>query len=546
MKKAVIMCRVSSEEQAKGYSLNVQLEQLTRYCVRNNISVVKQYREDHSAKNFNRPEFQKFLQFVKMNKGEVDLLLITSWDRFSRNLTDSLVMLRTLEKYGVKVQAIEQPIDMSIPENKAMLAIFLAIPEIDNDRRSIKIRGGIRGSLKAGRWCRQAPIGYKNSRDQQNKPVIIPANNASHIKYIFEQIALGKLQSELRQEIYKKGVKISRSNFSKLLRNPIYMGKIIVPKSEDEPMLIINGIHDAIISENLYFEVQQMLSDNNKIRKLPVYKSLREELPLRGLLSCSKCGEKLTGSRSKSATGNHYFYYHCNYCHNERYPMDLVNDTFESILDDFTFTKEAKEIYQLMVKDLLLVDEKDSKLKHAQLVKTLNDVLARIEKLQDLFIDGKIEHKQYSDTMARYTAQKFSLTDEINSIKKMDSDYLNWLKDGVHALSNLKTHYIKSGIRDKQQLISSIFPEKFEFDGKKCRTTRINDILRFILQIDKDLQNEKSGQLSKKIELSTLVESPRIELGSKQAIKELSTRLFPDWVFVILLGQKQPQNAYLL
>jgi DNA invertase Pin-like site-specific DNA recombinase len=144
MKKAVIMCRVSSDEQAKGYSLDVQLEQLTRYCNRNNISIVKQYREDHSAKNFNRPEFQNFLQFVKKNKGEVDLLLITSWDRFSRNLTDSLVMLRTLEKYGVKVQAIEQPIDMSIPENKAMLAIFLAIPEIDNDRRSIKIKGGIK------------------------------------------------------------------------------------------------------------------------------------------------------------------------------------------------------------------------------------------------------------------------------------------------------------------------------------------------------------------------------------------------------------------
>jgi len=42
------------------------------------------------------------------------------------------------------------------------------------------------------------------------------------------------------------------------------------------------------------------------------------------------------------------------------------------------------------------------------------------------------------------------------------------------------------------------------------------------------------------------VESPRIELGSKQAIKELSTRLFSDWIFVILQGQKQPQNAYLL
>ena len=33
------------------------------------------------------------------------------------------------------------------------------------------------------------------------------------------------------------------------------------------------------------------------------------------------------------------------------------------------------------------------------------------------------------------------------------------------------------------------------------------------------------------IKLRLIVESPRIELGSKQAIKELSTRLFRYWVF---------------
>ncbi len=528
MKKAVIMCRVSSDEQAKGYSLDIQFEQLTKYCDRNNISVVKHYREDHSAKNFNRPQFQNFLQFVKKNKGEVNLLLITSWDRFSRNLTDSLVMLRALDKIGIQVQAIEQPIDMSIPENKAMLAIFLAIPEIDNDRRSIKIKGGIRGSLKAGRWCRQAPIGYRNSRDQQNKPVIIPSDKAEDIKYAFEQIAIGKLQSELRTELNKKGIKISRSNFSKLLRNTIYTGKIIVPKCEDEPLMIIEGLHDAIITDKLFFEVQQMLSDNKKTRKLPVYNSLREELPLRGLLSCSSCGEKLTGSRSKSATGNHYFYYHCNYCGNERFPINLVNETFESIMDDFTFTKESKEIYQLMVKQLLTTDSKDSKLKQVQLKKSLNEVSSRIEKLQDLLVDGKIDQKQYGETMKRYTTQKFSLIDQINDISQIDNEYLGWLKNGVDALSNLRTHYNKSMIREKQQIISSIFPEKFEFDGIKCRTTRINDVLRLILQIDKGLQNKKSGQLSKKIELSTLVESGRVELPSKQATKKLSTRLFSD------------------
>lgn len=42
------------------------------------------------------------------------------------------------------------------------------------------------------------------------------------------------------------------------------------------------------------------------------------------------------------------------------------------------------------------------------------------------------------------------------------------------------------------------------------------------------------------------VESPGIEPGSKQATKELSTRLFPDWIFDVKQGQEQPLNTYLL
>ena len=40
MKNAILMCRVSSDEQAKGYSLDIQKEQLERYCLNNNITIV--------------------------------------------------------------------------------------------------------------------------------------------------------------------------------------------------------------------------------------------------------------------------------------------------------------------------------------------------------------------------------------------------------------------------------------------------------------------------------------------------------------------------
>ena len=209
MKRAVLMSRVSSDEQALGYSLGVQKESLEKYCERNNIEVAYHFSEDHSAKNFERPAYNEFLKYIKSHKNEIDLLLFTSWDRFSRNITDALVMIRNLSSLGITAQAIEQPIDLTVPENKAMLALYLVMPEVDNDRRSIKIRGGMRAGLKAGRWLRMAPKGYSNKRDDNNKPIIVPSNDVVFIKYIIDEV-LKEFEPLL------PGVKTTEGNIYKL------------------------------------------------------------------------------------------------------------------------------------------------------------------------------------------------------------------------------------------------------------------------------------------------------------------------------------------
>ena len=515
MKKAVIMCRVSSDEQAKGYSLDVQFESLTRHCAREGVEIIKHYKEDHSAKNFSRPEFKKFLEYAKSNKGKIDMLLITSWDRFSRNLTDSLIMLRKLKAMGIEVHAIEQPIDMSIPENKAMLAIFLALPEIDNERRSIKIRGGVRGALKSGRWSRVAPIGYMNTRDSENKPIIIPGEKAEKIKRLFELIKKGESQSDARGIMRREGMKISKSNISVMLRNPVYIGKIIVPELEDEPLTIIEGIHEGIIDERLFYEVQDIIEGRYKKRNRPLYNNTREELPLRGVLHCSKCDNKMTGSRSKSGGGNHHFYYHCNYCKMERMPAGKLNGLMEDIIGHLTFTSQAKELYEEVVKHLLSGSKAENKRKKVKIEKALVLTNERIEKIQDLFVDGEIDNQNYNATMERYSLKRKGLDEELGTLNTSDNGYRNWLKKGVNALSGLKTQYVKSGVSAKQELIRSIFPEKLSFDGEICRTERINDVLRFILQIDKDLPENKRGDFSNKLELSRLVAPAGIEPASK-------------------------------
>jgi len=52
-------------------------------------------------------------------------------------------MISALRKLEVELQAIEQPLDLSVPENKMMLAFYLAAPEVENDRRALNVLNGM-------------------------------------------------------------------------------------------------------------------------------------------------------------------------------------------------------------------------------------------------------------------------------------------------------------------------------------------------------------------------------------------------------------------
>lgn len=74
--------------------------------------------EDHSAKTFVRPEWDKLLKLLRKERNKTDLILFTKWDRFSRNAPDAYNMIAMLRSLRVEPQAIEQPLEMKVPETK--------------------------------------------------------------------------------------------------------------------------------------------------------------------------------------------------------------------------------------------------------------------------------------------------------------------------------------------------------------------------------------------------------------------------------------------
>jgi len=176
--------RVSTDEQAdRGYSQRDQEERLRKYCDHSQLTIRRVIYEDHSAKTFERPEWKKLLLDLKRHKGQIDLILFTKWDRFSRNAEDAYQMINTLRKVGVEPQAIEQPLDMTVPESKIMLAVYLTTPEVENDRRALNVFHGMRRARKEGRWMGPAPIGYVNrSKEDGTKYIAINDDEAIHVR----------------------------------------------------------------------------------------------------------------------------------------------------------------------------------------------------------------------------------------------------------------------------------------------------------------------------------------------------------------------------
>ena len=118
MKKAILYCRVSSDEQAKGGSLKYQADALRRFCESNGIEVVAIYHEVYSSKSFDRPEMKEICKrFLQRQKDvEVDGLLVMSWDRFSRNATDGWDHISKFKRFGIEVNSVEGHLDYGLAE----------------------------------------------------------------------------------------------------------------------------------------------------------------------------------------------------------------------------------------------------------------------------------------------------------------------------------------------------------------------------------------------------------------------------------------------
>jgi site-specific DNA recombinase len=505
MKIADLYIRVSTDEQAdKGYSQRNQDEMLRRYCDINTIQVRKVIFEDHSAKTFNRPEWSKFLSDLRKHRSQSDLILFTKWDRFSRNAGDAYQMISILRKLGIEPQAIEQPLDLTIPENKMMLAFYLAAPEVENDRRALNTFFGMRRAKKEGRWMASAPIGYMNKITENGRKLIAPKEpQAGLIRWVFEELATGQFNTEqIWKQARQKGLKCSKHGFWLTIRNPVYCGKIFIPKYKDEEAHFVEGQQEPLITESMFCDVQDILNGRKKTQRTKI--KTDDNLPLRGFLVCPRCGRLLTGSASKGAF-QYYHYYHCTSICGFRCRADKANSLFVNELRKYVPHQAMVEVHKLVVNEVYKERTKASQSVYKEIMTRIdeqNDMLARARKKLMLEEIDATDYRQIKQECEKeLKALEATLT---NSTYKPEPIH-NLLDEAVNKLSHLDSLYEQGSIVQKREIISSIFPEKLTFDGFTYRTLRLNEAVRIIYSLDKvfgEIKNETNAnflQMSRRV-----------------------------------------------
>lgn len=471
-KRAIIYTRVSTDEQAdKGYSLKDQEDRLRKFCALKDIEIVAHYQEDHSAKTFERPEFKKLFEFAKKNRTNIDLMLFIKWDRFSRNAGDSYYMISQFGKISIECQAIEQPLDLAVPENKMMLAFYLAAPEVENDRRSMNTINGMRRAMKEGRWMNKAPIGYKNSRDERGGSIIIPSKDAGLVREAFAEMMTGAyLMEEVRKKLLKKGFKCCKNNFPNLLKNPVYIGKLFIPAFKDEESQVVQGIHEPLIDDDTFYTVQNILSGR---KKFIYHDKQRAQLPLRGFFYCRKCGRKLTGSGSRG-NGGAYFYYHCTKGCTERFRADTANDVFIAELAKLRADDTVINFHYEVLKDVFYKRQRGQS---ASIVKLKEDIAkntARANSAQTLLLDGGLDLLEYKAIKKRYEEENAALQRELTRVELSDGHFLRYLEYDTNLFRGIDRYFTKTNsVSVKQKLLGSFFPHPIYYENEAVRTKEV-------------------------------------------------------------------------
>lgn len=326
--RCAIYCRVSSDEQKEGRTIESQIKELEDFAPLNNHTIVAKYLDDGwSGALLERPELDRLRDDA--SKGLFEAVLINDVDRLSRELTHLGVIKKDLEKKGIKLIFKKLPTDDS-PTSNFMVNILGSFAEFERQLIADRTRRGKRYKVETRKIIlgNVPPYGYDYVKKSKEKGIegyyTLNPKEAKVVRLIFNWAAK---ESTSQREIIKrlsklkiaprKGIKWGRSTICRILTNETYIGITyfnkhqsvetdkhngqkyyrhrktglrLRPKSEWIPIPLPK--HLKIVDEKIFWAVQVRLKKN----KIYASRNSKYFYLLKGLVKCGNCKSAYYGT----------------------------------------------------------------------------------------------------------------------------------------------------------------------------------------------------------------------------------------------------------
>lgn len=475
--KVYTYTRVSTAMQIDGYSLDAQKSRMKAFADYNGYEIVGEYEDaGKSGKSIEgRLQFSQMMDDIKSGKDGVSYVLVFKLSRFGRNAADVLSTLQIMQDFGVNLICVEDGIDSSKDAGKLMISVLSAVAEIERENIRVQTMEGRIQKAREGKWNGGfAPYGYK----LVNGCLEINEEEAEAIRIIFEQYVNTDMGANgITKYLEDHGIhKIIRQNgktplfdaslIRKILKNPVYCGKIAYGRRkmekihgtrndyhlvEQEKFLLADGIHEPIVSEELWQSAQvKLLAQAKKYEHVNIGKDIKVHL-LSGIVKCPVCGAGMYGNKSvkhkKDGTKyKDFFYYGCKHRNmNRGYKCDYKKQINEELLDN-----SVSEIIIKLVSNPKFASMMQDKINMQVDTTAIEQELANYEK-----------------QLRQAYGVKSKLIEEIDSLDPDDRHYINRKADLDNRLYNMydKIEGIENQLIAARAKKQSIEAEKLTSDN---------------------------------------------------------------------------------
>ena len=393
--------RYSSTMQDDSFSLDAQLRQIKSRATSDGIEIVKIYADPATSayKNKYRPGIAQMLEDSKQNM--FGILYVHKVDRLARRLEWAIEIVKQLQKMDVTLNAVEQNFNLDTPEGKLTFHLLGSLGEFYSDNLSKETHKGKYERAMQGYHNGWVPWGYISEKVGDRKMAIQDPTNASIIEEMFERYSTGLYyDQQIADWLNLLGVLTFRKHpFTKdsvrvMLQNPFYMGTVlyrgafIQGKSRRGKGEMIKGVHQPIISEDLFARCQKVRALRRRTIDTKPY--TRHTYLLSGIITCKNCEKKM---RAQSANAGRYYRdasrfsgLHCSFS-GKSVRADIVEEKIGRLMESLVLPDN----WQVSLQDIL-----NSKKDGPDPLKEKSRMKSEIRRMREAYKRGLYESDEHS------------------------------------------------------------------------------------------------------------------------------------------------------